>query len=383
MTTTLVRREQARAGSGAGQVARLHLAMTAGLTAVTIVGSHLLLNRWAPRRVRAVALDWFVGGWVRWDGWWYVNIAARGYTYRPGKISSVAFFPVYPLLVRALASLVPIGPALAAIAITVTCGGLALQLFHRWCAARCTPAAARAGVVTLALYPFAWFLFGAAYSDALFLCLALGAFLALEADRPWLVALLGAIATATRPTGITLVIGLAVLAWGRWSRRRVLAVALSSLTGLATWCAWLWLRFGDPLVFIDAEGAPGWNQPPGPQTWFKLSFFRLLSRYHGVEIAEILFQALLAIAFLAAAPAVARRFGRGYGWYVAVTTLVPAISTADLLGVGRYVLPAFPVFALVGERLQERPALRPVAWGLSAAALVAGTTLFSAGYLVA
>ncbi|MGO8744660.1 MAG: mannosyltransferase family protein, partial [Thermoguttaceae bacterium] len=37
---------------------------------------------------------------TRWDAQWYLRIAAEGYFYTPEAESSVAFFPVYPLLVR-------------------------------------------------------------------------------------------------------------------------------------------------------------------------------------------------------------------------------------------------------------------------------------------
>src|SRR5204863_8376941 len=135
----------------------------------------------------------------------------HGYSYRPHRMAAVAFFPVYPLVVRAAASIVPGGVEFSAIVVTILSGGTALVLFHRWCATRLTPRAARCAVVTLAVYPFAWFLYGSAYSDALFLSLVLAAFLLVEADHPLAAGLVGALATASRPTGITLVIGLAAV----------------------------------------------------------------------------------------------------------------------------------------------------------------------------
>src|SRR5207253_7773676 len=42
-----------------------------------------------------------VNMWSRWDTGWYLEIAKSGYSYRPGYPSSVAFFPLYPLLIRA------------------------------------------------------------------------------------------------------------------------------------------------------------------------------------------------------------------------------------------------------------------------------------------
>ena len=46
----------------------------------------------------------FVEVFAAWDSGWYWDIAARGYYFRPDGQSSVAFFPLYPMLMRALAA---------------------------------------------------------------------------------------------------------------------------------------------------------------------------------------------------------------------------------------------------------------------------------------
>src|SRR4051794_1894803 len=51
--------------------------------------------------------DFLFDGWMHWDGAWYSSIAEHGYTYRPNEMSSVAFFPAYPLAMRVVRSVVP------------------------------------------------------------------------------------------------------------------------------------------------------------------------------------------------------------------------------------------------------------------------------------
>jgi len=41
----------------------------------------------------------------RWDAGWYLEIARDGYRYEPGVPSNAAFFPLYPLLIRAVHAL--------------------------------------------------------------------------------------------------------------------------------------------------------------------------------------------------------------------------------------------------------------------------------------
>ena len=38
-----------------------------------------------------------------WDSGWYFDIARQGYYFNPNGESSIAFFPLYPLLMRAVA----------------------------------------------------------------------------------------------------------------------------------------------------------------------------------------------------------------------------------------------------------------------------------------
>ena len=52
-----------------------------------------------------------------------------------------------------------------------------------------------------------------------------------------------------------------------------------------------------------------------------------------------------------AVPLVARRFGWGYAGYVLVVSGIPLLGTKDFMSSGRYLLAAFPLFALVGAEL--------------------------------
>jgi len=322
----------------------------------------------------------WLDGWFHYDAGWYLLIATQGYDYVPGEQSSIAFFPVYPLTVRAVGAV--LGDVQVAGTLVAALAGLAtVLLFGRWVWTRVPRRAALLAVALLLIYPYAMFLYGAVYADSLFLLCTIGAFLLL--DRRWFVAagLVGALATAGRPVGVAVLIGLVVrtleilaedrrdaagpagsvveahrVGWRelvgavRDVRPRQLGVLLSGL-GLAVWALYLWRAFGDPLAFVHVESAPGWDQGVGPRTWFKFGYVELIQDGHYRTAALLTLQALVCVVAVLLLPRVWRLFGWGYLAYAAVVLAIPIIGTDDFMGTGRYALAAFPVVAAAGHLL--------------------------------
>jgi hypothetical protein len=323
-------------------------------------------------------------GWAQWDSGWYFAIATGGYGYIPGRQSTIAFFPTYPLAMRAVAT-VGLNAYVAGILVTVAAGAAATRLFFGWLSARLTPAGAWAALGLMLLYPYAFFLYGAVYPTALFVLTIVGAFVLLENDHPWLAGLVGALATAARPTGVVLVVALAVRAV---ERRRSAgepvtwrdAGVLVSVLGLAAFCVYQWRKFGDPFTFITIQSA--WDQESGLRTWLKFRFFEDLGTLADRNILgslSYLAHPVLTFGALALVPRVFRRFGYGYGTYALLAVLVPAVSTKNFFGMARYLLAAFPIFAVAGELLAERPRLAKVVYPALAVVLVALTASYSQG----
>lgn len=338
-------------------------------------------------QVRPPAGASWLGAFTWWDGWWYVGIAEHGYAYVPGRQSSVAFFPAYPLLLRA-GRLAGVPAALTGFAVTLAAGATVAVLFFRWCAERLGRRRAFFALATLLLYPCSFYLAGTVYAEALFVALALGAFVLLERGRPWPAGLLAAAATATRPIGIAVVVGLWLrsLELGRQPEhagRRQWGVLIAPL-GLGAYCTYLWARFGDPVAFVAAEGAPGWGQAPGWATWLKVTWFERMatpSFFNALHL-HLVGHALVTLVFLALVPSVFRRFGRAYGTFALLVVAGSALSTRDFTGMARYVLGAFPCFAVAGDLLADRPALSKVVLATSAGLLALFTALHARNMLI-
>jgi hypothetical protein len=346
----------------------------------------------------------WLDAWFQGDSAWYHRIAEEGYSYIPGQQSPIAFFPAYPLLVHGLGRVLGGDFSTAASLLTLVCGAGAVMLFADWVRSRVEPRAAVVAVAVLVLYPYSFFLYGSGYSDALFLLTALGSFALLERRHYVLAGLVGALATAGRPIGIAVAVGLVVRAVemiaqdraarrdadvpvgspaGPWSatgrpvdapltgraglvslRELVQAVRfvrwrqaalLSSGIGLLAWMVYLGVRFGDPVAFASVQAAPGWNQGAGPYTWFKVPFVGTVLKGIWHDAVLLVPQALACLAAVLLIRTVWRRFGWGYSAYAVISLAIPIIGTKDFMGTGRYVLAAYPVLAaaavvLTGER---------------------------------
>jgi hypothetical protein len=320
--------------------------------------------------------DYFSMGWVAWDASWYKQIAEEGYTYTPGKQSPVAFFPLYPLAIRGLMQL-GLSVYGSGILVTLLCGPLAMVLFTIWARSRADEASALHAGLLIALYPFSFYLYGAMYSDALFVLLVVSAFLLLEKGHLLPAVLVAAISTAARPVAPAVVLGLLVrrLEWKRergerWSPWDFLPVF--SALGFVGYLLFLHHSFGAPFAFVETQGSPGWEQAPGPHTWFKVHWFQMIfAPGMSWEVrVRLLTHAALTLTGLALVIPTARRLGWGYAAFTLAIVGMPALSTKDFMGMARYLISAFPLFLTLALLLRERPRLRRGLMAVSAVGLV-------------
>jgi hypothetical protein len=373
----------------------------------------------------------WLDAWFQGDSGWYYRIAKEGYFYVPGVQSSIAFFPAYPLLVRGTGAVLGGDFSTAAGLVTLICAAGVVMLFADWVRSRLAPRTAVVAVALLLLYPYSFFLYGSGYGDASFLLTVLGSFALLERRHYVLAGLVGAVATAGRPVGIAVVVGLVVravelLAQDRAARREsaVLvgssrggappvggpvdaasdqrdrpvpfrellqavrfvrwrqATLVLSVAGLVSWMVYLGVRFDDPLAFATVQGAPGWNQDGGPRTWFKVPFFGALYYGRWDDVVLVVPQALACLAAVLLLRTVWRRFGWGYLAYTVVSLAIPIIGTKDFMGSGRYVLAAYPVLAAAAVVLtaDRRPRwLAPLVLTVLSVGLAVATVAFVNG----
>jgi hypothetical protein len=301
-----------------------------------------------------------------WDSGWYFDIARRGYYFHAGGQSSIAFFPLYPMLVRALAW--PFGGTdralwTAGILLSVACFWLALAVLHRFTErAFGDREAARRTILYAAVFPFSYFL-TQVYTESLFLLLAVSSIACAAASRWAAAGVLGALVALTRPNGVLIAVPLGLMALAGGNRRpsfpsRAAAVALVP-AGLGLFCAYAARLTGDPLAWLHAQEE--WAYTVGNRPWVEL--MRLIDGIaahglHGYFFSDPLapyyfLHGAVALSFVALTPSVFTRVSPALGAWVAVSLYVPLTGNA-LEGIGRYASTLFPVFMLLGRATSRR-----------------------------
>jgi hypothetical protein len=303
-------------------------------------------------------------GLLGWDAGWYQSIAAHGYV-AAGR-ESVRFFPLYPLLGRALGSVPGLTPGFALVVVANGCALLAMAgllllvrhdrgdlLVRR---DREDPGLARRSVWLLALAPSAYSLV-LAYSDATLLLCSVVAFLGARTGRWWWAAAAGLAAGADRPVGVLLVVPVAVELWS--ARRTVTgtqvrvaqgAALMAPVVGAGAYLTWVGHRFGDPWLPLTVQqqlGHRGQFAVPVRAMWHDVG-----DALHGHHLGSAIHVPWVLVCVVLVVVAW-RRLPRSYALFAAAV-LVVSLSSTNLDSFERYALGAFPLVVAASTATASR-----------------------------
>lgn len=294
----------------------------------------------------------FWDAFARYDSGWYYNIAEFGYMRGQGAGDKLAFFPLYPMLMRAGGILLGAEREdfyFAGIVISWLAFAGAMVVLYRLARLDLDERGARRALLYAAVFPFAYF-FGVVYSESLFFLALVTAAYALRTKRWMLAAVTGAAMTATRVTGVMALPGLAWMAWraasGRREKIQAAAAVSASLAGIGLYSAYTFSVAGYPFAWYDA--ITRWNYYPGqnPVAMPLAVLWAVFSRpmdYLAERMAPYdVVNTLAAVLALGVVPLIWRRFGVGYALIVLGGMLLP-LSSGQLEGLGRYASVQFPI----------------------------------------
>jgi hypothetical protein len=348
---------------------------------------------------------------ARWDAAYYLTIATHGY----GDLNSptnhrLAFFPLYPLLVKAVGVLMPV--IVAGVLISIAALAFALYGVHRLStleSARGTATVrgrasdtARLAVLLIAFSPMAVF-FSADYTESLFMALAVAAFLCARNGRWMWAAIAGLLASATRSPGVLLLLPTLLLyLYGPREDRApdrdrgdtlasrlrprykvrpdILWLALIPV-GMLAFFAGLALAGGHALSPLTTQHTAWERQGADPFVVVWKAIKQTIVLHRGNEVIQLSFLLAAAVATIG----VLRRLPLAYGLWM-IAALIPPLADPLgelLLSTSRFVAVLFPIAMWLALWLGDHPRLRTPTLVVFAVVLVYVTGKFAVWHFVA
>lgn len=312
--------------------------------------------------------------WGVWDSFWYIDIAQNGYsivgwqTAFPDQ-TNLAFFPLYPLLMKLLGPLTGNNYFLSGLLVSNLALLLSAYLLYQLIRLEQGEKIARRAVKYLFIFPVSFILSGL-FTESLYLCLTLLCFYLAKRRQWWLAGLCGAALSATRTLGVLIVLPLAFEYLRsvrfapkaiRWNSLFVLLVPL----GLVAFSLYSYQLTGDFLFFKTNQAA--WDREVVNPL---LAFWEAISQ----SVTEHSVKKLLEVCFFIAAFGVLTRFYRQLGfsyWLLGMYSIIIPLS-AGIASMPRFTLPIFPLYvglALIGRK-QWRDRTISITFGLLQGALM-------------
>jgi hypothetical protein len=315
--------------------------------------------------------DHVLGPLEAWDGVWYRRVAEHGYLLVPGHQSDPAFFPLYPMLLKA-SSAVGISTTAAGVVLSNALFLGALLAFDALGHELFPSVLARRATLLLAIFPTSY-VCSMVYPES-FVLLTFSLVGLFAVRRKWLAcALFAALAGLARPEGALLLlpIGATVLAQRRTlapdERGRALAAVLSAPAAALSFPLYLGWALHDPLAWSKAQQA--WGRS------FRLDGLFVAIAHVGRKIADngwtardvafcVLTLLLLSAAWRAGAP-------RGWIALGVVIVLLP-LGSGSFASDARFALLALPAYWGLAWLCRDRRVFA-LAAAVSACLLVAAT----------
>lgn len=363
-------------------------------------GSEYLTRRPHPHQN---VVGWFPA-FGAWDGVWYQRITALGYEYDPHKQSSVAYFPLLPLLAGGIRWATGLDALTSLLVVSLSAHIIGVVVFAQYVRQYGDVASAEAATITFLLWPMSLFL-RMAYTESLFVLWLILACYGIRRQWPLVViALLAGAATGTRSTGVALLLPLAWEIWKRfdtWPRTLVRFAYLMPLAlwGLLAYMVFQHAMFGDALAFVKTQNH--WSARPDQSPVERLVATATLepiwSPYVPGSAAywsnfELARNPLFSLQFWNAAYFVACAAIVAIGYRKRLITTHELLLTVGLLGIpyvlqgyrmmmmghGRFTCVVFPMFIVLGRWMSAWPAqLTAILWALMAVQLFYWSALFA------
>ncbi len=237
--------------------------------------------------ITGIQSDPILGIFHAWDSRHYHAIATAGYEFvDDSKQHNLAFFPLFPFSIWMLMKL-GISFELAGILINNLAFLGALYYLYFWMKDNYNTRVAQWVTTVFSLCPLSMFT-TVIYTEGLYLFLSTATLYTFEQKKYQWTAVWGALATATRPTGMALIPALLLTAAKERRPFTAYIGSIATATGLLLFSLYSAINFHDPLAFLAAQ--KGWRPSFGFdwQGWLNIPMQIILGYnwYYGWVIGE-------------------------------------------------------------------------------------------------
>jgi Gpi18-like mannosyltransferase len=206
----------------------------------------------------------YLDSFFRFDSAWYNEIIQGGYSYNPEKQSNVAFFPLYPILVKAIASLTSLSVPIAGLLLSNLCLIFALIFVYKISNIYLNKRGSEKVLILMLVFPTSFF-YSCFYTESLYLLTTSACFYFFLNKKYFWSGFFGFFASLTRVTGVIIFLAFAIeLLWKYLNKKelpkRESLFLLLIPCGLIAYMVFLAWKFNEPLAFVKIQDMWGRNE---------------------------------------------------------------------------------------------------------------------------
>jgi Gpi18-like mannosyltransferase len=301
----------------------------------------------------------YLDSFFRFDSAWYNEIIQTGYSYNPEKQSNVAFFPLYPILVKAIASLTSLSVPIAGLLLSNLCLIFALIFVYKISNIYLNKRGSEKVLILMLVFPTSFF-YSCFYTESLYLLTTAACFYFFLNKKYFWSGFFGFFASLTRVTGVIIFLAFAIeLLWKYLKKkelpRRESLFLLLIPCGLIAYMVFLAWKFNEPLAFIKVQDLWGRDERVFPlitliNYWRNINFMFAKDANNAVRLLNTFFSfSFLGILLFSI---VKKPLNISLLIFAFLSFFLP-LSTGTTESMMRYMMTIFPIFIILGYWSQK------------------------------
>jgi Gpi18-like mannosyltransferase len=330
------------------------------LTTIGVISRNLLERQYGKQYIYSNQL--WLDIWGVWDSYWYINIAEDGYSAKVGTEFSdtqanYAFFPLYPMLMRLVGTVIGDKFFIAGILVSNICLIIACFLLYRLVQLKSDRQTSLETIKFLLVSPTAFILSGV-FTESLYLMLAILCFYLAE-KRQWLLAgITGFFLALSRSVGVLIIIPILYeyLQGKEFQFKKIRYDILFLLLiplGLTLFAIYNYHLTGNFFAFSQIQA--GWNRTlSDPFTALFKGFYRGIWQPDVKIILRMkaLLESTFTVVTLGFLCIFFRKMSFSYWVFSIYSIVVPLLAGVDSMP--RYILPIFPLYIVLAKLVHNR-----------------------------